>query len=493
MMDVDEKKALKLLDDLEKLNGLPLEKEGRKIKNGLNIGKTLERKVENISSPYILIEGDRDKAIRLAGYIYLEKSTVYSSVYLRGNDMGIHDTAPLRKAKNPEPQSPLPWNQGRMPMKASRVYVELCHYKGRLRGKQYILDPKSQHQAQNEKTCFVMYRYVNQNGFVEMELSYPEDCRHYHLKFVDYYKNTKEGRVMGRKNNFRALVDEYQAEHTCGITEAMKAIARLHPDKHAKYIASSKEPSNDNHKFIRKVIYSNNFGYVDWENSCPSNLLKLEIMDQGNTTSMTMFDMLKYKSTVFLLDFMKGIEEKGCDELLEFAKKLYALKKDTPGFLIIHVDKIKGLPEYFLEQFEPIPLGSGEKGITLSDGKEIVNVTLPDTKKALDTPKLKLVINMREVYWCGFPLSTIKGKDFDILHELAKTPGSLVKNDNIYRLIDSDSHKGVLLNQRISKIRKSFPSPYNDLTHPLCIIPDAKQNKGYCYLNLTQDQVEISK
>lgn len=80
-MEFDNKNS-KLLHGLEELNGLPLERKGIEIKESLNISGKLSKDVEKISNPYILIVGDINKAMELAAYIYLTKSTVYHSAYI---------------------------------------------------------------------------------------------------------------------------------------------------------------------------------------------------------------------------------------------------------------------------------------------------------------------------------------------------------------------------------------------------------------------------
>ena len=373
---------LKLLEELEKLNGLPLEKEGLKIKESLPISDEMKKKVGGITNPYIIIEGDRDKAIELAAYIYLSKGcSVYSDVYLRREDMGILDAAPFREAQNPEPDSPSPWVPGEMPKGTSRIYVELFHNKETLRKGQSAQSIKTFSPKQPQKIPLVRYRYLNENGFIEGDRSM-EDVKHEkdgsicsigtlyrNLKFVDHYKGIKWDLKTGNINNFWSLVAEHQTRHKCSKGEAIKAVARSHPDEHGKYIASlyDAQERKDSHrsevklKFIREVIYSNNFRYVDRENSIPKKLLELELMDRRGTTGMTMFDMLKYKSTVLLLDFMKYTEDEKRDKLPEFARKLYALKKGIPGFLIVHVDKIEKSTKKYLDQFDLIPLGNSQK------------------------------------------------------------------------------------------------------------------------------------
>ncbi|KKK75036.1 hypothetical protein LCGC14_2877770, partial [marine sediment metagenome] len=42
----------------------------------------------------------------------------------------------------------------------------------------------------------------------------------------------------GAKKDWKTLVAEYKEEHKCGVTEAMKAIAKSHPEEHEKYKAA---------------------------------------------------------------------------------------------------------------------------------------------------------------------------------------------------------------------------------------------------------------
>ena len=94
------------------------------------------------------------------------------------------------------------------------------------------------------------------------------------------------------------------------------------------------------------------------------------------------------------------------------------------------------------------------------------------------------------VFWEDNKLIHIKGKDFDILHKLARNPMTIVTHHDLYRFIDSDEHVDELLRQRINYIRNAFPSPFSDYKHPQAIIK-TKRMEGY-YLNLTEKQVEIT-
>jgi len=161
------------------------------------------------------------------------------------------------------------------------------------------------------------------------------------------------------------------------------------------------------------------------------------------------------------------------------------------GQLIIGVESKKDyetLPNMFLKQFKRIRLDGIKK--VVESAKEIEPEKNQDTESGI---KLRIVQNKKEVYWDGNLLHTIRKTDFSILNELAKTPGKLVENENLYELINSDCNKGELLNQRISSIRKAFPPPHSDIKQTQCIIPDAKRNKGYRSLNLSKEQVKIVK
>ena len=271
-----DKNELKLLDNLEKLNGLPLEKEGKKIKDRLNISDEMKEKVEGISNPYIMIEGKRDEAIKLAAYIYLGKSTVYSSLYLHEEYKKVPASPFLRKAE-----------------RASTFYIELFHSK-------------------NEKGVVlpqVLYTYLNQNGYIEQGQIRAKDWIYNHMDFVDYYKGGK-----------------YKPSSVKGI-------------------------------MIRNAVYVNRFGYMDWDEHL-GNINMLEVMEKGGSIAMTCLDVLRYKGTVLLLDFMKSKNNKDCNELQEFAKRISGLKEGTPGFLIVHTDNRKIWPSYFLDQFDVVPLNS---------------------------------------------------------------------------------------------------------------------------------------
>ncbi len=55
---------------------------------------------------------------------------------------------------------------------------------------------------------------------------------------VNPVENDIEAETDGSKKDFKVLVTEYQTEHKCSKTEAMKAVSKSHPDEHAKYIAA---------------------------------------------------------------------------------------------------------------------------------------------------------------------------------------------------------------------------------------------------------------
>ena len=128
--------------------------------------------------------------------------------------------------------------------------------------------------------------------------------------------------------------------------------------------------------------------------------------------------------------------------------------------------------------------------LKVKEGEEVTEGNNSDIETTNPT-KLKLVRHKEEVYWKGILLPTINGKSFDILLELSKIPNEPVRNAALYEFIESSDNEDKLLNQRISKIRNTFPPPYNDIKHSECIIPDAKRNKGYRSLNLAKEQIEI--
>ncbi|MHC4278094.1 MAG: helix-turn-helix domain-containing protein, partial [Planctomycetota bacterium] len=114
-----------------------------------------------------------------------------------------------------------------------------------------------------------------------------------------------------------------------------------------------------------------------------------------------------------------------------------------------------------------------------------------ETWEKKETIALKLVIDGSMAYWDNTLLPTIKGKRFDILLKLAGKPKDIVVHQDLSELIESDSEKNreAILRQYISGLRKAFPTPYNDRSHPQCIIK-TKRMEGY-YLNLSPDLVEI--
>ena len=102
--------------------------------------------------------------------------------------------------------------------------------------------------------------------------------------------------------------------------------------------------------------------------------------------------------------------------------------------------------------------------------------------------KLRLARDGSMAHW-GDQFLPVKGKQFDILHKLARRPGEIVLHTDLYSIIDSEYHKDHLLRQYIASIRKVFPLPYSDPHHPNGIIKTRKM-EGY-YLNLSPDQVEV--
>jgi hypothetical protein len=166
--------------------------------------------------------------------------------------------------------------------------------------------------------------------------------------------------------------------------------------------------------------------------------------------------------------------------LNRFTRRL--LRKEPPYLILIlrPNEDGKNLPKGILALSKIIDLSEPAKEVGSEEGQA--------TESGI---RLRIVKNREEVYWEGNLLPTIKGTDFRIFIKLVKTPKKLVKNEKLYELIKSDYNKDVLLNQRITAIRKAFPSPYSDIKQSQCIIPDAKRNKGYRSLNLTKEQVAI--
>jgi hypothetical protein len=65
--------------------------------------------------------------------------------------------------------------------------------------------------------------------------SHPDAHKEY-IRSTNEKPNKTVKEVPENKTAFRTLVDEYKAEHNCGVTEAMKAIVKSHPEEHKKYI-----------------------------------------------------------------------------------------------------------------------------------------------------------------------------------------------------------------------------------------------------------------
>jgi hypothetical protein len=178
-----------------------------------------------------------------------------------------------------------------------------------------------------------------------------------------------------------------------------------------------------------------------------------------------------------------------------FIKSLKTARANMPngssGLFIVSIDSKSDLPDYFREEFVPIML-DGEEAVVVPvaeiAGSEELQRESNIQPKTEDTIKLKLVENGSMVFWEDKLLPTVKGKDFDILHKLASTPGMIVTHEDLYKFIDSDENVDELLRQRIHYIRNSFPPPFSDCKRPQAIIK-TKRQEGY-YLNLAEKQVE---
>jgi hypothetical protein len=182
-------------------------------------------------------------------------------------------------------------------------------------------------------------------------------------------------------------------------------------------------------------------------------------------------------------------------------------KNLSVNWLVAYVSSLDDFPDIFLNQFELISLDNSVEEVNQQKRKasaapaeklykpeaSIEGKEIGEGQASKLEVKLKIVQGKEEVYWDGNLLHSIRGTDFSILNELAKTTGKLVENEKLNGLINSDCYKDVLLNQRITAIRKAFPPPYNDIKQSQCIIPDGKRNKGYRRLNLTKKQVKIVK
>ena len=183
-------------------------------------------------------------------------------------------------------------------------------------------------------------------------------------------------------------------------------------------------------------------------------------------------ELIKNKEQI-LQDQKDDIEKK--DVTVTALQKALIEKQD-----VIHsTEKDKGKGSTTIEHYTDVEEIVEDENISKTNSKNTKGVLLKfDTKH-------------EKVYFDGH-LIFFNMINYRILLKLARTPGKLVKNTVLYDYINSDHYTPLLLTQRISIIRKSFPPPYSILKDTKCIIPDAKQNKGCRSLNLTEKQVEIS-
>ena len=229
-----------------------------------------------------------------------------------------------------------------------------------------------------------------------------------------------------------------------------------------------------------------NFNYVNcWEGRFYGSRMEDISEIQREDTVMHWIDCFRTGGTMFLHRLEVTNNEECKDTFNYFTRMIMEVKarvsKGKVGLFIISADNENKLPEEIRKQFEIITLDS-EATDTVENrhlnGKVIQS-------------GMKIVRSEKNIYWEGNMLPNINEANFNILHELAKAPNRPVRNDKLSRFINSDSYPDKLLNQRISTIRKAFPFPYSDIKQSQCVIPDAKQNKGFRKLNLTKIQVEI--
>ncbi len=178
----------------------------------------------------------------------------------------------------------------------------------------------------HESVYLELFHYKDDTGNIK-ELTY---CK---------YVNKKTGRT----NSATFPIDHYQHD--------LVRADFYHNGKRDK-------PSHIKRKVI-EITYQNHFRYASREDSRLHKLNTFEMLDKG-PASMTYGEMLRFKNTVFLMDFMHGIKERednNCKEFRDFSDKLETLKEGTPGFLIIHIDSEKKWPKNFIKQFDVIKLG----------------------------------------------------------------------------------------------------------------------------------------
>lgn len=349
-MELDTKN-LKLLQDLEALNGLPLEKAGVKIKESLNISGKLLKDVKKISNPYILIVGDINKAMQLAVYIYLTKSTVYCSAYLReGYIEAVRFKQYFEDHKDKYKQK-----YGTVVPNKNKPYVWLF----------YVKD--NQGDFKNITYCF----YIDKKGFISTKSRIDLEDYCDYVTFADHYRTPicKPLEVTGVPIKEMIYVNKFIYKEELDFVK--------NPDVLMSLEVSDKE--------------------------CPS--LKETMFVQIKGKSTVFLSNFMYTETV---------RNKYKNEINEFTIDICKLKKTKPGFLIIHVNKIEGLTGEFLEQFNvinidsspqvkeaqsekkiPIDVGeSSESGMTFTDESSTVKINgteLDLTNKDREYKFLKLL------------------------------------------------------------------------------------------------------
>ena len=130
---------------------------------------------------------------------------------------------------------------------------------------------------------------------------------------------------------------------------------KLEKRNHYKWEALRK-PTND--ETVETLSVNNQFIYKQVSGMDMQQLYELK-MEETEGIDYGIIKYLELCSTVFLMDFWKGITDKENKIALEkFSAELYRLKvkKTPPGFLIISTEDVESLPENFVKLFDVVKL-----------------------------------------------------------------------------------------------------------------------------------------
>ncbi len=285
--------------------------------------------------------------------------------------------------------------------------------------------------------------------------------------------------------------------------DKLKVVIQLYPLKRIDCLSPKKEkvrseikgyldnsniyPIDNPHNF--HVLYIKNF--KNFDNDILEDILRLQVKLEKATEypidlTTDEFGKIYSGQTLYYNSKKEQVTNNVKDhpiKIRQLENKAY-VKCFSRSLIIISSLEGDKLPDWFKKQFEEISSSPEPK---IEVGQQVEDVSQPKTEKAI---KLRLVEEGSMVFWEDNPLTTIKGKDFDILLKLACYPMTIVIHYDLYKFIDSSEHEDELLRQRINYIRNAFPSPFSDYKHSQAIIK-TKRMEGY-YLNLTEKQVGIT-